>query len=464
MRTRREVHPLATGRKRGHEAPFDHTLDDALDYTRAVANPARTADGGGASKLVGLGALYLAQGVPLGIAAEYLPVALRQSHASYSLIAAVSWLQLPWALKVLWARAGDAPRLRARARSVVFALQASLAGTIALYALQPLSQARALWFVLTAVAALLAATQDVFVDGLAVRTLAAGERGLGNVAQVGAYRLGMVAGGAGLLSLGDRVGERQAILGLAGLVLVASLGTTLVGERADEGTAPSPLAAPAGTSSSLRGELSAAWAALRAMLRPEVRAVLLVAFGYKLGLHAAGALLKPVLVDGGWSKERIGALAVTVGTLAGVAGSVAGGLLHRKLGDRRALTVAAVLQAAACAPLPLLVGHTSADSVPAVTAALAAEHAASGVGTTVLFSALMGATNREHAALEFTVLSTANAVSLAVAGGIAGVLADALGPRVVFVLAAALALGSLPLLPRWEGAARALRGDGGGEG
>jgi len=34
----------------------------------------------------------------------------------------------------------------------------------------------------------------------------------------------------------------------------------------------------------------------------------------------------------------------------------------------------------------------------------------------------------------------------------------------VFVLAAALALGSLPLLPRWEGAARALRGDGGGEG
>lgn len=425
-------------------------------YTRAVAIPARTADGGGASKLVGLGALYLAQGVPLGIAAEYLPVALRQSHASYSLIAAVSWLQLPWALKVLWARAGDTPRLRARARSVVFGLQAALAGTLALYAVRPLSEARALWFTLTAVAALLAATQDVFVDGLAVRTLSEGERGLGNVAQVGAYRLGMVAGGAGLLSLGGRLGERTAILGLAGLVLVTSLGTTLVGERVGEDAAP-PHGASDAPSTSLRGELSAAWSALRAMLRPEVRAVLLVAFGYKLGLHAAGALLKPVLVDGGWSKERIGALAVTVGTLAGVAGSLAGGLLHRKLGDRRALTVAAVLQAAACAPLPLLVGHTSQTA--AVTAALAAEHAASGIGTTVLFSALMGATNREHAALEFTVLSTANAVSLAVAGGLAGVLADALGPQAVFVIAAALALGSLPLLPRWEGAARALRGE-----
>ena len=428
-------------------------------YTQSVATPARTADGGGAGKLVGLGALYLAQGVPLGIAAEYLPVALRQGHASYSLIAAVSWLQLPWALKVLWARAGDTPRLRARARSVVFALQAALASTLALYAVRPLSEARALWFTLTAVAALLAATQDVFVDGLAVRTLSAGERGLGNVAQVGAYRLGMVAGGAGLLSLGDRLGERRAILGLALLVLVTSLGTTLVGERA--GGAGGDAAAGGDeprASTSLRSELSAAWSALRAMLRPEVRAVLLVAFGYKLGLHAAGALLKPVLVDGGWSKERIGALAVTVGTLAGVTGSVAGGLLHRKLGDRRALTAAAVLQAAACAPLPLLVGH--AHHTEAVTAALAAEHAASGVGTTVLFSALMGATNREHAALEFTVLSTANAVSLAVAKKLTSVLADTLGPRVVFVLAAALALGSLPLLPRWEGAARALRGDG----
>lgn len=430
--------------KRGHNPE-----DTPLDYTRAVATPGRTPSG--ATKLVGLGALYLAQGVPLGIAAEYLPVALRQNHASYSLIAAVSWLQLPWALKVLWARAGDTPRLRARARSVAFALQVALAGTLALYAVRPLAEARALWFVLTAVAALLAATQDVFVDGLAVRTLSESERGLGNVAQVGAYRLGMVAGGAGLLSLGGRLGERNAILALASLVLVTSLATTLVREDAPRGGVH---AAPP---TSFRGELRAAWSALTSMLRPEARTVLVVAFGFKLGLHAAAALLKPVLVDGGWSKERIGALAVTVGTLAGVAGALAGGLLHRKLGDRRALTFAAYLQAAACAPLVLLVGQTS--QVAWVTAALAAEHAASGVGTTILFSALMGATSRAHAALEFTVLSTANAVSLAVAGGLAGLLADTLGPRVVFVVAAALALAPLPLLPRWESAARALRGE-----
>ncbi len=427
--------------------------------TTSPSEPPRTRSTapGRPGKLLGLGALYFAQGVPLGVAAEYLPVALRQSHASYSLIAAVSWLQLPWTLKVLWARAGDAPALRSRARAVVLALQVALAGTLALYTLRPLADARWLWFALTAAAALLAATQDVFVDGLAVRTLTDDERGLGNVAQVGAYRLGMVAGGAGLLSLGGVLGERAALFGLAGLTLVACVGVLGVGERRPSEPGGAPSAAPPPPREGREGEVRATLAALRSMARPEVRTVLIVAFTFKLGLHAAAALLKPVLVDGGWSKERIGALAVTVGTLAGVLGSVAGGLLHRKLGDRRALAVAAGLQALACAPLLLLVGHTARTGW--VTAALAAEHGASGVGTTVLFSALMGATSKRNASLEFTVLSTANAVSLAVAGAGAGLLADLVGPRFVFVLGATGALGALAFLPRWEPAARALRGD-----
>ncbi len=423
-----------------------------------AAQPTKLASAprGALPKLVGLGALYFAQGIPLGIAAEYLPVALRQSHASYSLIAAVSWLQLPWTLKVLWARAGDHPVLRKRARRVVLGLQLALAATIALYTLRPLAEARALWFVLTAIAALFAATQDVFVDGLAVRTLTASERGLGNVAQVGAYRLGMVAGGAGLLSLGFALGERGALLGLAGLVVVASLGTMLVGERGASATPSEPPAEHA-VPKKKTNEARATWTALVAMVRPEVRTVLVVAFTFKLGLHTAAALLKPVLVDGGWSKERIGTLAVTVGTLAGVGGSVVGGLLHRVLGDRRSLTAAAILQAIGCLPLFFVVGHTSQTGW--VTTALAAEHAASGIGTTVLFASLMGATNPKNASLEFTVLSTANAVSLAAAGALGGAIADLGSARAAFALGTLMSLGALVFLPGWEAASKALRNE-----
>lgn len=404
---------------------------------------------------MGLGALYFAQGIPLGIAAEYLPVVLRQSHASYSTIAAVSWLQLPWTLKVLWARAGDAPALRRHARAVVLVLQSLLAITIASYTFRSLAEARWLWFTLTATCALFASTQDVFVDGLASRTLSKEERGLGNVAQVGAYRLGMVAGGAGLLTLGGLLGERRALVALSLLTLFACLGVLGVGET--KGPVASSVERGSGASGSLRDELREALTAFRSMATPKVRAVLVVAFTFKLGLHAAAALLKPVLVDAGWSKERIGALAVTVGTLAGVLGSLVGGLVHRKLGDRRGLLLAGVLQALACAPLVLLVGH--AHRTAWVTTALAAEHAASGLGTTVLFAALMGATDKKHAALQFTVLSTANALSLAVAGGIAGALADLVHARAVFVLGALGSLAALAAVNGFETAANALRNE-----
>lgn len=399
-------------------------------------------------KLTGLFALYFAQGIPLGIAAEYLPVTLRQGHASYSLVAAVSWLQLPWSLKVLWARAGDVPALRSRARSIVMGIQLALAATIALYTLRTLGESRALWFTVTAIAALFASTQDVFVDGLAVRTLTKEERGLGNVAQVGAYRLGMVMGGAGLLTFGASLGERHALVGLAATIALASLGALLVTEgkaieRAEEVK-----------KTTFRAEVDIALHTFRGMWRPKVRAVLVVAFTYKLGLHMAASLLKPVLVDGGWSKERIGTLAVTVGTLAGVAGSVVGGLLQRRVGDVRALVGAGIFQTVACVPLLFVVGRTS--EVGFVTCVMALEHAASGVGTTVLFAALMGATNPKSASLEFTVLSTANALSLAAGGALGGLVADAANARVGFVAGSLLSLIALFALRGWAPASKAL--------
>ncbi|NVL83931.1 hypothetical protein HWN75_27565, partial [Escherichia coli] len=50
--------------------------------------------------LVALAFLYTAQGIPFGFATEYLPVVLREQGYSYAGIAALSWLQLPWQLKV----------------------------------------------------------------------------------------------------------------------------------------------------------------------------------------------------------------------------------------------------------------------------------------------------------------------------------------------------------------------------
>src|SRR5437868_11889075 len=88
------------------------------------------------SILSALALLYTAQGIPFGFATEYLPVVLREQGFGYAQIAAVGYLQLPWQLKVLWAKAADVPRLRARTRIVILVLQVALSVTVAGFGLR----------------------------------------------------------------------------------------------------------------------------------------------------------------------------------------------------------------------------------------------------------------------------------------------------------------------------------------
>lgn len=400
--------------------------------------------------LLALALLYTAQGVPFGLAAEYLPVVLREAKVSYTTIAAVGWLQLPWQLKPLFAGAADDPRVRRRSRLVLLGLQLGLTATLAAYAPFPVGR---VWFVLTALAALFAAFQDVFVDALAVRALTSGERGYGNVAQVAGYRLGMLVGGAGLLLSVATFGQRSTLLALAALVGVASVGAFLA---RDEPSAAGPPSEPSAPASSTGARLGGA-ALLRHLVGPEARWVLAVALTFKLGLHVASSLLKPMVVDAGWSKREIGVAVVTVGTVSGLIGAAFGGVLHRKAGETRALLISAVLQAASCIPLILAAVRHCPRAI--TTVAIGAEHFVSGVGTTVLFASLMTATRRSDAGLHYTVLTSANAVAIGLGGVFGGVLADRVGLPTTFALAAVLCLGPVALLGRWSAAAAASAGE-----
>ena len=411
--------------------------------------------------VVALAFLYTAQGIPFGFATEYLPVVLREQGYSYAGIAALSWLQLPWQLKVLWAKAADSPRLRPHARGLILALQMALTLCVAGFALQPLAKAASLWFALTAIAAALAATQDVFVDAFAVRVLKPSERGYGNTAQVAGYRLGMLIGGAALLLLVERLGERATLLGCAGLVAVASVGAFAgsaeagdeAGEGADasaEASAKERAAARAARPSSVRG-------LVRHMVNEKARAVIALALTFKLGLHMAGSLLKPMAKDFGWSKERIGWAVVTVGSAGALMGAALGGVLHRRLGERRALVVALVVQTLVC--LPLIAVERLHAPLGLTTFAIWLEHFGSGFGTTILFAALMSATRPADAGLHYTILTSANALAIGLGGLIGGILADRGGLLVAFVAATVVSAAPVVLLRKWDGAASASADD-----
>jgi PAT family beta-lactamase induction signal transducer AmpG len=406
--------------------------------------------------VVALSFLYTAQGIPFGFATEYLPVVLREQGYSYAGIAALSWLQLPWQLKVLWAKAADSPRLRPHARGLILALQMALTLCVAAFAIAPLSKAAHFWFALTAIAAALAATQDVFVDAFAVRVLRPSERGYGNTAQVAGYRLGMLIGGAALLLLVERLGERATLLGCAALVAIASVGAFAGSADADAGSADAnamakaKAKAKAARPSSVRG-------LVRHMLNEKARAVIVLALTFKLGLHMASSLLKPMAKDFGWSKERIGWAVVTVGSAGALMGAALGGVLHRRLGERRALVVALVVQTLVC--LPLIAVERLHAPLALTTFAIWLEHFGSGFGTTILFASLMTATRPADAGLHYTILTSANAVAIGVGGLAGGLLADRGGLLVAFIAATVVSAMPVVLLPKWGAAASASADD-----
>ena len=390
--------------------------------------------------LTALALLYTAQGIPFGFAAEYLPVVLREMGYSRTFIASMFWLQLPWQLKPLWAPLGDHPRVRPYARHILLALQCALALATASYAFFPVATSLPFWFALTALSALLASTQDIFVDAFAVRSLDSLGRGYGNTAQVAGYRVGIVLGGVALLHYQTRWGTTPTLLACASIILLAGLGAFALRHDAPS-QEPGPSAAP-------RPTLLVVLDQLRSVVGPGVWRVAALAVTYKLGAHTASALIKPMLVDHGWTREAIKDAVVLYGTGASIFGAALGGLLHRRVREARALGIAAVAQAASMIPLAMAAAQGAPRDI--TLAAIIAEHLASGLGTTVLFAALMSATNRERAALHYTVLTSLNAVAIASGGYAGSITADVAGLSAAVALAMVLSVAPCALLFRWS--------------
>lgn len=386
-------------------------------------------------KLVLLGALYLAQGLPYGFFTQALPVLLRKLGMSLEDIGLASLLALPWALKFLWAPVVDRT---ATPRRWILGLQAAAAALALTLAWLDPDVGAGLELLLAAVLLtnLVAATQDVATDGLAVALLRREERGVGNGVQVAGYRVGMILGGGLLLIVFDRWGWRPTLGGMAGFIALASLPLLLA--RAVGSTRRPRHVAP-----SLNP-----WSWVQ---RPGALGWVLVLVAFKFGDYLAQGMLRPWMVDAGLSMTSIGLMLGSAGFGAGLAGAVVGGALVNPLGRRRALVVfgfAAALGVgcyAACAHF----GLTGVE----LWAAVVYEHFAGGLATTALFTAMMDASRSEDAATDYTLQASIVVFASGAGSALSGFGATALGYAGLFALGAGLALlapllASLPPLTR----------------
>lgn len=364
-----------------------------------------------------LAALYVAQGLPYGFFTQALPVVLRENGVSLEAIGASSLLALPWALKALWAPLLDRV---GTPRAWLLGLQAT--GALLMCGLAGLDPGASVGVLVGAVLLtnLVAATQDIATDGLAVRLLPAEERGLGNAAQVAGYRAGMIVGGGLLLIVWERAGWPVTALVMA--TLLAACALPLLAERSVGAERGPPSDAVA---------FGFDWVTL-----PGAVAWFFVLVAFKFGDYVGQGMLRPWLVDGGYDKAEIGALLGIGGFGAGLVGALLGGWSTPRLGIGRALVGFGLLQATGVGAWA--VAATWAPQL--APAAVLWEHFVGGMATTALFTAMMAACRPSDASTDYTLQACLVVLASGVGSAVGGLIAADQGYAVTFAAAAALSL------------------------
>lgn len=382
--------------------------------------------------------LYLSEGAPIGFIWWALPVELRDSGVDVATIARLtSGLTLVWAFKFLWAPLIDLLRSPSWGRrNWIIASQIGMGSALLPLAFLDLGGSLPVLIAVLFAHALLATIQDVAIDAMAIATVPEQERGRVN----GWMQLGMLLGrgafGGLSLWLASRVGQGGLVLAL---VVVVWWSTALVAFGV-----PKEDTGDTGTARRLR-IASFARAMSDVLCRRATWIGVLIAVIVGASFEAAGGLAGTMLVDTGFTTERIGwffALPVIVAT---AAGSLAGGFLSDKIGHRRVVILSLLLTAPVAASAWLSL--STSDGSWLGFAHLALMYLGIGMLTASSYALLMDLTDRRVGATQFSAfMGATNLCESWVMLLASGVLSAGLGYTTALVIPAAISLVAIPLV------------------
>lgn len=379
-------------------------------------------------------ALYFCQGLPGGFLAVVLPVVLREQGMSLASIGLAQALSLPWILKIFWAPLVDRYGSARIGRRKSWLIPAQLGMVLTTVALAFTSPVNGLFFVVVGFLVLntFAATQDIAVDGWAIDMLGKEDLGPANGAQVGGFKVGNLVGGGVLVGLLGVVGWSGDFLVMAGLVLATLVFVIWTPEPPGEQPPPG------------EGVMRPLWKALAA---PGLLFWLFV-FYAKFGETFGGSLIKPMLVDNGFSKATIGWVDGTLGAVATILGALLCGLWVRKRGFGFVLLRASILQGLALTTLGIY-QMGGVELIPFAALGSIEAFAGGGVGVCI-FAAVMGRSDRSVGASNFTAAQVVYMAGAFAAAPLGGLLGDATSYAPPLVLSGLMAVGLGILAPRFD--------------
>lgn len=389
-----------------------------------AAEESSTHKGNGLGSVPWVATTYYGEGLPYSIVHQVSAEMFTAFGASLAAVGYTSLYGLAWNFKFLWSPAVD---VVGQKRSWVAATQIALALTMFVLAMP--AQAGDLptvaWGLIPV--SILAATQDIAVDGFYLEALSDKRQAAFSGLRVGAFRIAMLVGKGGLVVLAGLAGGwKAAFFAAGGMMLLLGVGHALLLPR------------PAKVEGKEVGAHAFAQAFGSFLKQPKVGLVLAFILTYRVGDALMFAMGSPFLKDLGLSLTQRGIVSGTWGTIASVGGAMLGGVIVSRWGLER--TIRPIIHAQGLAILLYAWLAFARPSMPAITAVVLAEQLIAGIGTAGLMVFLMRRCQGAYKASHFAIASALMSLGTTIAGTISGKLAARVGFPAFFLLAFAAAV------------------------
>jgi len=393
-------------------------------------------------KLFWVSLLYFAEGFPLGLVLNSIPVFLRTSGVGLKEIGLLSLVSLAWSLKFLWAPAVDAVGSK---RQWFASCQLLLVIAIASFPLVTPGNIGLLLGALVISIAIFSATQDIAIDAYTIQLLNEKELGIANGVRVTTYRIALICASGVFMATAGWLGWSPTFLLGSGLFAFLAI----ISRKAPL----SPLAGKA--TGSVSSKDSAAFHYVvepfrQFLQRPGFIVVALFVLLFKLGDMSMGPMIYPFWVDRGFTLFEIGAVPGTIGVISTILGALLGGFLTSRWGIFKGLWILGLFQAASN------LVYAGAAALPPnkalMIAASITESFTGGLGTAPFLAFLMRICSKSHAATQYALLSALFGLARSASGAFSGWGVEGLGYAGYFTLTFFLAFPAYALLPwvkRW---------------
>jgi PAT family beta-lactamase induction signal transducer AmpG len=401
--------------------------------------------------------LGFSAGLPLALSGETLRVWMADRGVDLGTIGLLTLAGLPYTIKFLWAPVVDAlnvPWLSerlGRRRGWLIASQLLLMATIVFLGTRDPLAAPLMVGLAAVLVAFASATQDIVIDAYRVESLPTDEQAAGMAGYVAAYRVGMLASGAGVVGLSawletqglSKAAVWPVVYAVAAALVVVGLLAVLMGR--EPAARETPAEAETRSDALARVFRAAEGAFAEFLVRKAAIAVLAFVVLYKLCDALAGAMTAPFVLGMGYDKGTYAAIVKGVGLAASLIGGFAGGAVARTLPLAAALWLGAILQMASNLMFAWL--YFQPVGTGALTVAIVVENFTGAIGT-VIFVAYLSAlcNNPLHTATQYALLTALASTGRTLLSSGTGYVVSATGWPLFFAATAAAALPALAMM------------------